>query len=97
MFAPHQRLLDARSDLDLIVGDSSGRLHYFEREASGALVRREGASNPFAVVNMGGRSAALEGAFRTWLDRLLERCGDLCVALPHLPEGARQMRTAKDR
>ena len=39
---------DGDSDSDLIVGDGDGKVHYFERQSDGSLLKKEGEQdNPF--------------------------------------------------
>src|SRR5690606_2207146 len=48
--------LDGDGDLDLVAGDYSGRLHYFER-VGGRYVRRTGSANPLGALDAGYSSA----------------------------------------
>ena len=38
--------------LDLILGEGSGNIHYFEGTANGSLVERTGGQNPFAMIHV---------------------------------------------
>ena len=62
-------------DLDLVVGDTGGKLNYFENtwsSTASALVPRTGSSNPFDSIDVGPESAPALGDFDN--DGTLRRC-----------------------
>ncbi|CAE8624848.1 unnamed protein product [Polarella glacialis] len=44
---------DGDGDIDLLVGNPSGRIQFFERTADASLVERPGSSNPFDGIDVG--------------------------------------------
>ncbi|CAE8677702.1 unnamed protein product [Polarella glacialis] len=48
---------DGDGDIDLLVGNSDGRIEFFERSANASLIERTGSSNPFDGIDVGWNAA----------------------------------------
>ncbi|CAE8687341.1 unnamed protein product [Polarella glacialis] len=56
-FAPCAVDWDGDGDIDLLAGNSDGRIQFFERSADASLIERTGSSNPFDGINVGWYAA----------------------------------------